>query len=695
MLSNPFANTKLVNLPLGQPVSGGSLVVPVVGQGYNPVIFGFFNNQSRTTGLATGSGSLFPTLTWDQNIIDIAANNPPVGFQTALVTFSASQAGQYLNPDGSPKSGYDVRRFCSCGNCLGVSTPGGSTGHTWTYIVYYNPGSIPDPPTSPPTTLIDKCRFDCENEIIKLPVPETPSINLGISQFQSNDTIYTYFDIAMEVRGNTYCAAGTDINTKYRWFPQPYPIPAPPATPPFNQRPFFWVLDNKFGGWADGITPSPIAFPSYPVVNSILPHERTIKPNNDGWLVEKMAVNTPPPPTLGGSVYDKLDGSGGVNKTVCREGCKHIYYEPVPLPDDLPESQKFRIIDDYFEAYQTVFVRMFQPAFTGTTYRNTIDWTKGNINTKGQKLMRANKKFAEFLARYYAPINKTATPSTGPSGVLPNTYRYTPLQTGFFLDFSTCDGYVGEYWNGQTNPFGLSPPNLPRTIYFRNGTTVEIEGGVSIFDSSVRIAFVEEHNTRKFGVVLLDVNEVAFSYVLKRTFRYKVKIPIQEMGDGFTFELKPKLANFWTDQDGEITESFTFPDDGEVLTMVFDPNAQTVIDDRGGKSPGPPYLQSNFTFPACYHIHQTPVVLPTPVNNSVRVFDYPNDKSVTTDLIDTIVQSSLDPPPPGYTLIDIDLTNNLATYQKITTVPTNQEVQVVKHPGSPYPTDFGVFKDTP
>lgn len=113
MPHNPFLNTRLVNLPLGQPAQGGTpLGVPIVGQGYDPGLFFFFNNRPRNLGLG-GVGGVFPTFSWDQTIIDRAANNPPLGFQTALVTFSASQARDFLNPDGSPKAGYDVRRFCS------------------------------------------------------------------------------------------------------------------------------------------------------------------------------------------------------------------------------------------------------------------------------------------------------------------------------------------------------------------------------------------------------------------------------------------------------------------------------------------------------------------------------------------------------------------------------------------------------
>jgi len=93
---------------------------------------------------------------------------------------------------------------------------------------------------------------------------------------------------------------------------------------------------------------------------------------------------------LGTSVYDKLPGGGGLTTELCREGCKHIYYEPVPLPDELPESQKFTTIEDYFDAYQTIFVRNFQSAFISSSGAASIEWDKYGINTLGQKLIFAN-----------------------------------------------------------------------------------------------------------------------------------------------------------------------------------------------------------------------------------------------------------------------------------------------------------------
>lgn len=686
MPNNPFGNVRLTNLPIGQPTNGGQpLNVPIAGAGYNAVVLGFFNRprDSQNYGGTPDTGAGFAR-SWNQAIINLVADNPPPGFQTALVTFSASQARGFLNPDGSPKAGYDVRRFCSCGWCGGVGASGGLSGHVWTYAIFYNPGTVPDPPVSE-TVPEDRCRF-CDSCQDCNPPTTFPSLNLSISRFEATTAIYTYFDIAMEVRGNTYCAANITKDSDYKW------TPADGNGQDWN-RAYFWILDNKFAGWADGVTPSPISFPSTLKIDPVFPPQR-VKINNDGWLVEKINLNTPllPPTFPNTSVYDKLPGGGGLTTAQCREGCKHIYYEPVPLPDELPENQKFTTIEDYFDAYQTIFVRNFQSVFISSSGASNIEWSKYGINTLGQKLIFANKKLEEFLARYYAPINKTAQSSVGPDGTLPNTYRYSPLQTGFYLDFSTCDGYVGEYWNGQSNPFGLSPPNLPRTIYFRNGTTVEIEGAVSLFNPTVRRAFWKEHDARNHGVFPLNVNEVAFSYVFKRKFKYKIKIPVQEMGDGYKFELKPRLANFWTDPQGNIFEVQVFPDATEVLSMVVDPNPLN-RDDRAGQMPGPPYLQSNFTFPACYQIHQTPVTLPSPVNNGIRVLDYPNDKSKTTNLIDTIVQSSLLPGPPGYTLIDINLNDNLATYQKTTTVPTDQEVQTVKFPLSFTGTGLGGFPD--
>jgi len=280
MPNNPFLNTRLVNFPLGQPTSGSPLGVPIVGQGYDPALFFFFNNQPRNLGLG-GVGGIFPTFSWNQAIIDRAANNPPLGFQTALVTFSASQAREFLNPDGSPRPGYDVRRFCSCGACAAnLTTPGSDSRHTWTYVVYYNPGTVPDPPTSPSPTYppTDRCRF-CDDPPV-IPPPTFPSLNFSISRFEATTAIYTYFDIAMEVRGNTYCAANITKDSKYKWTPED-------GNGQDWNRAYFWILNNKFAGWADGVTPSPISFPSSIGVLPV-PQPQRININNDGWLIEKM-----------------------------------------------------------------------------------------------------------------------------------------------------------------------------------------------------------------------------------------------------------------------------------------------------------------------------------------------------------------------------------------------------------------------
>lgn len=664
---------------------GFVLNVPLLGQGYNPGLVANLVEPRNLSNPATGFSSTFPTYSSYQPIADLPSQpaSAPPGYSWFFTTYDINIASNYAS-----QSGFDVRRFCSCGSCTGTplalsgSSPAAAT-HTWTYAIFANtPQTTVPPPTTPPNPpgiiITDPPPF--------VPPSNTLNVNIGISNFQSNDTIYTYFDIAMEVRGNTYCAANVNKNSNYRWTPpQGFTFPLG-----LDSRPIYSLLDGKFGGWAQGSNGGGILGPSV-IATQGVPQAERVKINNDGWLIEKVVVNNFNPLVLpnNSDPYEKLAPNTGVTQTVCREGCKDIYYEPVPLPNELPDSQKFRVIDDYFEAYQTVFVRMFQPAFAGSSYRDGIDWKAGGINTKGQKLQRANKKFAEFLAKYYAPINKTASPSNGSTGQLPNTYRYTPMQIGFFLDFSTCDGYVGENWNGQTSPYALLSPGF-RTIYFRNGTTIEIEGAVSIFHNTVQTSFWKEFDNRKFGIILFDVNESMLAYVMKRTFKYKIKIPVYQMADGYSFELKPKLVNMWTDQSGNIHENPLFPDDTEVLTMVFDPDAQSVIDDRGGINPGPPYLQSNYTFPACYHIHQTPVVLPSPVNNSIRVLDYPNDKSKTTNLIDTIVQSSLLPGPPGYTLVSINLEDNLATYQKITAVPRDQEVQPVKFPTG---QGLGAFPD--
>lgn len=99
----------------------------------------------------------------------------------------------------------------------------------------------------------------------------------------------------MEVRGNTYCAASVNKNSKYKWTPQD-------GNGQDWNRAYFWIMDNKFGGWADGVTPSPIAFPAaYAPIG--VPQNERISINGDGWLIEKMNVTTLPPPNLGGTVY--------------------------------------------------------------------------------------------------------------------------------------------------------------------------------------------------------------------------------------------------------------------------------------------------------------------------------------------------------------------------------------------------------
>lgn len=336
MSNNPFGNVKLTGVPLGQPSVGSSnLGLPTPGQsgfpGANSSVFSGLNDYR--TGTSNTDVKVGFKEFWSPNIINIAASWTPPGYSLALTTFSASQASQYIG-----KPGYDVRQFCSCPN----HDPSKIGGHVYTYVVYYNPLTVPDPPVSE-TVPEDRCRF-CDSCQDCNPPTTFPSLNLSISRFEATTAIYTYFDIAMEVRGNTYCAANITKDSDYKWTPED-------GNGQDWNRAYFWILDNKFAGWADGVTPSPISSPSTLKIDPVFPPQR-VKINNDGWLVEKINLNTPLPPTFPNtSVYDKLPGGGGLTTAQCREGCKHIYYEPVPLPDELPDNQKFTTIEDYFDAY--------------------------------------------------------------------------------------------------------------------------------------------------------------------------------------------------------------------------------------------------------------------------------------------------------------------------------------------------------
>lgn len=92
------------------------------------------------------------------------------------------------------------------------------------------------------------------------------------------------------------------------------------------------------------------------------------------------------------------------------------------------------------------------------------------------------------------------------------------------------------------------------------------------------------------------------------------------------------------------------------------------------------FYKSFRAYPSKFRVNVIEMDLPAPVNNSVRVIDFPNDKQITTEMTDIIVLDFGVPPPPGYVLM-IDGGLGQSTYKKTTNAPINQEVQVIRQLG--------------
>ncbi|TAE34205.1 MAG: hypothetical protein EAZ92_00205 [Candidatus Kapaibacterium sp.] len=383
--------------------------------------------------------------------------------------------------------------------------------------------------------------------------------------------------------------------------------------------------------------------------------------------------------------------------TECREGCKTINVIPVPLPNELPENQKYEVIDDYFDAYHYIFVRNFQSKNVGDLFSDKIRWDEVGINNK---ILYSNAKLNDFLQRY-VPLTATTLPYEINFGSrrFRRYYDYdqSKINLAFFIDFSVCDGYIGEHWYGQTSPFGLETP-AKRSIYFVNGVEIEIEGAVRYNRPSVQYQLWRNYNRYWASIVgFLGVAEETMIYAIRRRFPYKIKIPKHHLPNGYEFKIFPKLANFFFDPNGNENNFAAYPTIFDVTGMAFDKDTRKTTYGQP-LIPGAAYTQSNFTFPACYKIAQQPINLPTNTNGSIRVYNYPNPTSPATT-VDDVIEVSIGANPPEYSFFsfsqnDLDEQGNptKAYYKKTTSAPINQTVGVIQHPQNNGKNEFGAYR---